>query len=45
MQQRGCWVALLTIMQQYSELLRVQHCDGSNAIDISVQKVKSTGVH
>ena len=41
MQQRGHWVALPTVMQQHSELSRVQHCDSSNASDISVQKVKS----
>ena len=28
-------------MQQHSELSRVKICDGSNASDISVQKVKS----
>ena len=43
MQQRGRWVALPIIMQQHSEFLCVQHCDGSNVNDISVQKVKSTG--
>ena len=41
MQQRGRWVALPTVMQQHSELSRVQHCDSSNTSDISVQKVKS----
>ena len=45
MQQRGRWVALLTIMQQHSGLSCVQHCDGSNVSDISVQKVKLTGAH
>ena len=30
-------------MQQHSELSHVQHCDGSNASDVSVQKVKLTG--
>ena len=44
-QRRGHWVALPTVMQQHSELSRVQHCDSSNASDISVQKVKFTGAH
>ena len=45
MQQRSRWVALLTVMQQHSELSLVQHCHGSNASDISVQKVKLMGAH
>ena len=45
MQQRGRWVALPIVMQQHSELSRVQHCDSSNASDISVKKVKSIGAH
>ena len=38
-------IIVLTIMQQHSVLLYVQHCDGSNMTDLSVQKVKLTGAH
>ena len=45
MHQRGRWVALPIVMQQHNELSHVQHCDSSNASDISVKKVKKTGAH
>ena len=44
-QHRGHWIALPTIVQQYSKLSLVQHCGGSNASDLSVQSIKSKSTH
>ena len=44
-QCRGRWVALQTIIQQHSEILCAQHCNGFNASDLSKQNVNLKGAH
>ena len=44
-QRRGNWVAMPIIIQQHSGLSLVQHCDGSNTSDLSMQNVKLKGAH